>query len=129
MIVFACIDDKLGMMFNNRRQSRDTAIIEKINELSCGQPVFSSEYTQKLLNNGNICDDFSNFDGFAFIEAPDDLIENKIDKLYLFRWNKHYPSDKTFNIDLSNFSLISTDDFFGNSHEKITLETYIRKDT
>lgn len=128
MIVFACVDDRMGMMFNNRRQSKDSVVINKIFELSNSEPVFSSEYTQKLLNNGKICDDFSTFNGLAFIEKPSDFFEDRIDKIYLFKWNRHYPSDDFFNIELSKFNLINTEEFIGNSHEKITLETYIRKD-
>jgi hypothetical protein len=128
MTVFLCIDEQNGMMFNNRRQSRDSAVIDKIITLSSENEVFTSEYTQKILNNGNICNDFTNFKGYAFIEDPDDIIEDKIKTLYLFKWNRHYPSDKKLNIDFNNFKLIHCEDFIGLSHENITLEKYIRKE-
>lgn len=30
MVVIACVDERKGMMFNQRRQSRDTALCEDI---------------------------------------------------------------------------------------------------
>ena len=49
---------------------------------------------------------------------------DKIEKLIVFKWNREYPSDFSLDIDLSQWSLISTTDFKGNSHEKITMEVY-----
>ena len=34
MYVIACVDDRNGLLFNNRRQSRDAKVIEKIQELT-----------------------------------------------------------------------------------------------
>ncbi|WP_444147788.1 hypothetical protein [Blautia stercoris] len=51
----------------------------------------------------------------------------KIDTFILFRWNRDYPADFFFTVDLSQWNLISTEDFEGTSHEKITMEVYEKK--
>ena len=52
----------------------------------------------------------------------------RIKKLIIYRWNRHYPSDMTFDIEpeKEGFRLLHTEDFEGNSHEKITKEIYVR---
>lgn len=51
-----------------------------------------------------------------------------IEKILLFHWNRAYPSDMKFPIKLDGgkWRLISTEDFPGSSHEKITLEVYAK---
>lgn len=127
MKVFVCIDDKNGMMFNERRQSKDRALIEKVKEIAKGEQIFASEYSAKILPDATLCKNFEGIEGFAFIENPEDLFENQIEVLYVFKWNRHYPSDRKFNMNLTNFELVSTEDFVGYSHENITLEVYERK--
>lgn len=42
MIVILCLDDKKGMMFNNRRQSKDKFVIQDILKLVDGKKLFIS---------------------------------------------------------------------------------------
>jgi len=46
----------------------------------------------------------------------------------LFRWNRIYPSDVKFPIklDQGQWHRVSTEDFLGSSHEKITMEVYAK---
>ena len=44
--------------------------------------------------------------------------------LIVFKWNRRYPGDMHFEPTKNGFTLISSEDFEGNSHEKITMETY-----
>ncbi len=66
---------------------------------------------------------------YCFVEnvaaAP---YEGKIEQIFLFRWNRRYPGDFFFDIDLSdgNWNRVSSEDFAGFSHEKITMEVYSR---
>ena len=54
--------------------------------------------------------------------------EDKAEKIIIFRWNRDYPADFYFDIDLQqNWQLESSADFVGSSHDKITEETYTRK--
>ena len=133
MNVIVCVDNELGMMFNNRRQSRDIRACEDMLRLSGGNLVIAP-YSAKL---------FAELEGYRISDDPLGeamcgeyvLIEDrgllrhvdKIEKIVLYHWNRDYPSDKKLDIDLSKgWILSSTEDFAGNSHEKITMEIYIR---
>lgn len=127
MKVFICLDDKNGMMFNKRRQSKDRNLIEKVKEIIRDETIFVSEYTNDILPDGITCNDFGAVKGFAFVEDPIHLFEDKIETLYIFKWNRYYPSDKKFNLDMKKFDLISVENFVGYSHENITLEVYKKR--
>ena len=43
MIVMICVDDHNGMMFNHRRQSRDSAVQERV--LRCSETVSYTHLT------------------------------------------------------------------------------------
>ena len=131
MKVAVCIDKEGGMMFFDRRQSMDRILREKMFSLTQGK-IFVNEFT---------ADQFENKDGLHISESflqeagEEDLcfVENvqfdinKVNTLYIFNWNRLYPSDVTFNYALDGFKKIKTEKFEGSSHPKITLETYIRK--
>ena len=52
---------------------------------------------------------------------------DKIEKIILYRWNRAYPGDFFFDIDLNEgWRKISSTDFPGSSHEKITEEVYVK---
>ena len=132
MILIVCLDDKGGMMFNNRRQSSDKVVISKIAEITQGSKLWLNNYSQSLFDQAHlplaVDDDFLQKAGggeFCFAENADIAQYTlKIEKIYLFRWNRHYPADFYFPVDLIDYKLIARSDFLGNSHEKITLEVY-----
>lgn len=133
MIAIICIDDNNGMIFNNRRQSRDKTIIERIIRISEGSTLWMNKYSVKLFpDNDNICvsDNFLSEckeNEFIFVENSSLLpVEAKITKLIVFKWNCSYPYDVILDIDIEKMKLVSVDDFEGNSHEKITMEVYER---
>ena len=49
-----------------------------------------------------------------------------IEQLIVFHWNRAYPGDFYLDIPLDQWKLVSTDEFPGSSHEKITKEVYVR---
>ena len=51
MTVFVCIDDTMGMAFNGRRQSRDSAVVEDILR-SCGGVPQMDGRSEKLFGEG-----------------------------------------------------------------------------
>ena len=57
MIVIVCLDDKKGMMFNHRRQSRDQAVTDRIQKICAGKKLWMNAYSDKLYGslggNGN----------------------------------------------------------------------------
>lgn len=131
MIAIICLDDNLGMMFNNRRQSRDAVLIKKINELTKDSVLWVSNYSSSLFSESSnvlIDEDFpskATESDFCFIENKKlSTFERKIEKIIVFKWNSKYPYDVTLDIDLSQWSLTDSVDFAGKSHEKITMEVY-----
>lgn len=134
MTVIVCVDDKMGVLFNSRRQSKDSVLRERVLELSKDTMLWMSPYTQKQFeenDQSNICvaDNFlvvAENNAFCFCEgtALSPCID-KIDRIILYKWNRVYPSDETFDVDLSNWSLESSFEFQGSSHEKITEEVYV----
>ena len=131
MKVAVCIDKEGGMMFFGRRQSMDRILREKMFSLTQGK-IFVNEFTADQFENKeglHISESFLQEAGdedLCFVEnVPFDI--NKVNTLYIFNWNRLYPSDVTFNYALDGFKKIKTEKFEGSSHPKITLETYIRK--
>ena len=52
--------------------------------------------------------------------------EKEVQKIILYRWNRVYPADLYFDIDLKNWHLKESNDFAGSSHDKITEEVYVK---
>jgi hypothetical protein len=131
MKIIVCLDDKNGMMFNNRRQSRDRVVTSDI--LSQGKNIMTNEYSAKLFENSEkiiIDDNFlsdADDNSLCFVEnLPLAQYESKINSIIIYRWNRIYPSDFKFDLDLSSFKLTSSTDITGYSHDKITKEEYIK---
>ena len=51
---------------------------------------------------------------------------DRLDRLIVYRWNRHYPSDVRFPLELADFTLQSSTEFRGSSHDLITREEYTR---
>ncbi len=133
MIVIVCIDDNGGMMFNNRRQSKDKKLTEKIIEITKGSKLWLDKYTSELFSstaNINIDNAFLSEAAtgeFCFVENfPLSPYEKWIEKLIVFRWNRSYPFDRELDIDISKWQLADSTEFEGNSHEKITMEVFVK---
>ncbi len=133
MIVITCVDDDFGMLFNNRRQSKDSLLRKRILEKTAGHKLWMNDYSAKQFKEDtapqiNVDNDFllnAAAGDYCFVETQQlRACEKSIEKLILYRWNRKYPSDLKFDLDLSNWRLIETTDFPGNSHETITEEIY-----
>ena len=134
MKVYLCVDDNNGMMFNHRRQSRDSVVIQDIIKSSTGFPVFISPYSSSLFAE---YDQKIVSDDFLFLAGPDDPcfvedrplapFEKEITELTVYHWNRSYPADVKLDLNLtnSNYKLLSVEELVGTSHEKITKEVYI----
>ncbi len=129
-----CLDEKNGMLFNKRRQSRDSLLNQKLMALAGKNKIWMNSYSAKLFAEFDIEID-DNFakkaekDDFCFFEQ--ELTKEDIEKsqsFYVFLWNRHYPADVyfKFNLEQEGFSLAETEEFEGSSHEKITLNIYRR---
>ena len=133
--IIICLDDKNGMLFNKRRQSCDKEIRKRIYTLVNNSKLWMNEYSKKqfteAFNNIIVDNDFLSKaceNDFCFIENVDFSDKNNdINKIFVFRWNRVYPSDVKFDAQLlKHFKLINSTDFKGNSHDKITMEEYCR---
>ena len=135
MKVIVCCENNNGMMFNNRRVSRDEVVIKKIIELTKGCKLWMNNYSYALFENEeavnvNIAENVmtETAEGeYCFVEneSPSQY-EKWIDEIIIFRWNRDYPSDLKFDLELNCWDMKCTEEFPGDSHEKITMEVYKR---
>lgn len=135
MEVILTLENRNGMLFNHRRLSRDKKVCERILDYSNEKELWMNEYSKKLFTN--LTDTRVIRVDEAFLDKSQSVcfVENqditpylsKIDTFILFRWNRDYPADFFFTVDLSQWNLISKEDFEGTSHEKITMEVYEKK--
>ena len=136
MIIIVCTDDRGGMAFNNRRQSRDRILLDNVKTLIGDGRLLCAPFSDKMLTEENIPHeatesflDTASSGDFCFVEnrhlTP--YLE-RTEKLIIYNWNRHYPSDVKLDIspELSGFKKTESLDFRGSSHEKITRETFTR---
>ena len=136
MILILCTDDSNGMTFNNRRQSRDCIVRKHILADIADSKLWINQYSNEqfatLTDNIQVDEDFlskAERGEYCFIENVSlDGYEEKIEKIIMYRWNRRYPADFFFEIklDTGGWKLSDTEDFKGNSHDKITREVYTR---
>lgn len=136
MIVIACLDDNGGMMFNQRRQSQDRYLRDRIVEMTGERSLWMNHYSAGQFDTGiphlNIDEGFLQeaVDGdFCFVEnVPVAPYERWIEKVIIFRWNRTYPADQSFDLSLTpdHWRKVETSEFAGHSHELITMEVYTR---
>lgn len=134
MEVIVCLDDKGGMLFNRRRQSKDKALVEDVLHRSVGRRLLISSFSAAIFPEGTaeiIADeDFLGDIGqgdVCFVENKSlQPIAGQIDCLVVYRWNRVYPADFYCDIDLDSWQLQESADFVGSSHDKITREVYSR---
>ena len=132
MTVYFCLDDRGGLLFNGRRLSRDAAVLA---DLAVGIPeeVTIDGFSEKLIASA----------GIPYVLTEEALpkgcrffLENRdpaevlplAEKIVIYRWNRHYPSDLRWEGSPADygFSMTETMEFPGKSHEKITKEVYVK---
>ncbi len=136
MKVILCLDDREGMMFNRRRQSRDRVLIEDVISALGGATLCIAPYSRSLFDGSEISLAVSeNFlaeaggEDVCFVEDRALLpYKEKIDILVIYRWGRHYPADLRCDLDpcAEGFRLTERVEFVGSSHDCITKETYRR---
>ena len=127
MTLYICLDDRNGLKFNKRRQSRDAAVLEDIRSQLAGS-LLIEPYSEKLIQEASIpyvLPPETAADFFAE-DVPSEEILAQTETIVIYRWNRHYPADVRWEPDLANlgFALRETTEFPGTSHEKITREVY-----
>lgn len=132
MILVVCVDKNNGIIFNNRRQSRDKELIKRV--VSMNKKVWINSFSKELFEGySNVCidDDFKNKcdnDDICFVEnvALSEFVD-KADKIIIYNWNREYPADRYLDVSLCDWQQISESEFVGNSHDKITEQIYVRR--
>lgn len=128
MTLYLCLDDRDGMLFNKRRQSRDAAVLEDI-RTSLPDVLTIDPFSEKLIREAEIpyvlAGEALAEEAHFFLEArPASAVIPLASTVVIYRWNRHYPADVRFDGDLTGFTLQSTTQFPGKSHETITKEVY-----
>lgn len=132
MILIVCIDDAGGMMFNHRRQSQDRVLRARLLDLAKGSRLWVTPYTAKQFGQDAeaLCVSQTPWldaaqDDYYFAEDGEIPME-RVQTVYLYRWNRLYPNDRSFEPDLSalGFAPVHSEEFAGYSHETITEERY-----
>lgn len=135
MIIILCVDDNNGMMFNRRRQSQDRVLREDLLKLVGTGRLRMNAYSKKQFTDfgaaqavigEDYLDQAENGD-FCFVEDKEVRpYEDQAERIILYRWNRVYPADFYFTLDLQGWTLEEMVEFAGSSHEKITREMYRR---
>lgn len=135
MRVIVCLDDRNGMLFNRRRQSRDRRVVEDILRELGEKQLLVNGFSAPLFDHAG--DRIRVEDDPLAAAGREDVcfVENQllapwaaaIERLTVYRWNRVYPADMRLDLALeSGWHLVAASDFPGFSHEKIAKEIYER---
>lgn len=140
MNIIVCIDDGGGILFNHRRVSKDRVLMQWLAEHVEGKQVWASPYSEDLFAECKptpklmVAEDYLSQGAdekgtYCFVEDGDfKTYLPKICRILLCKWNRRYPFDVKFPLDiLKDFEEKNSWEFPGSSHEKITVEEWIRK--
>ena len=135
MTVYFCLDERSGLSFNRRRQSRDSAVLADIASRLTGEllidpiscPLVQQAQIPYCIALPELTEKLPGVHYFVEQRQPGDWV-SLADRVVLYRWNRHYPADRWFDLDLTSmgFVLAETAEFPGTSHETITREVYAK---
>lgn len=131
MKLIICLEKNKGMMFFGKRHSQDRELRKKLIEMTDGHKLWMSTYSAKQFAEYSsiiVDDDYmskAESNDYCFVEDKAYSVDG-VSEIVLCHWNRKYPSDKFFDIDLKKegFKKESTEDIKGSSHEKITIEVW-----
>lgn len=136
MTVFICVDDRGGMLFNGRRQSRDRLLISDLSKTVGDGLLYITDMSEPLFESSEISAvsvpsplESAAHGDYVFNECftLGEHLE-KTERIILYKWNKKYPYDLSLDIEPTavGYRLTESYDFVGTSHERITKEVYER---
>lgn len=136
--IIVCLDERGGMAFNKRRQSRDALVSADILATAGGR-LTVYPYSERLMSEAVAAGAEHGFrvseraleeaDAEDFVFVEDRAIgkyAKAIDGLIIYHWNRHYPADLRLDVTAEGLGmkLCSSCEFVGHAHEKITKEIY-----
>lgn len=135
MIVIVCVDQRNGLAFNGRRQSRDRMVSADILKESAGRRLWMTPLSRRLflpeaeISQAPDCLDRAGPGELCFAEGQ--LLSpwmDRIEGMILYRWDRVYPADLRLDVVPSPpaWHLMSAGEFPGFSHKKIEKEVYLR---
>ena len=135
MIVITCVDQKNGLAFNGRRQSRDRMVAADILRESAGRRLWMTPESRRLfpaeaeISVVPDCLDRAGAGEMCFAEGQ--LLgpwADRIEGMILYRWDRVYPADLHLDVvpALPAWRLVSAGAFPGFSHKNIEKEVYLR---
>ena len=134
MNLIVCLDQRNGMLFGGRRQSMDRLLRERMLRVVGEGKLWINSYTAGQFGSvpeSVIVDDCfldkAEQDDYCFVENGDiDSAAIKARKVIIYRWDRIYPSDVSFPIQiLADFRKLSEHKFQGYSHKEITEEVFV----
>lgn len=126
-----CIDDKCGLAFNRRRQTKDRVQREHLKIQLGDTPLYLTPYTAKLMKTEPAWEELPEQfpeDGAIWVEREDpENLMKQADRVLLYRWNRSYPGDVFTGLPAdAGFQLMTEEHFEGSSHDDICCEVYER---
>ena len=132
MNLIFCLDDKNGILFNRRRQSRDSVLLSDALRLAGGR-LWITPFSQKIFESASlpheVTSDPTSLEGneWLFYEGGDPApLFPLCREIVVYRWNETYPSDVRVSLD----TLLGGEaeaEMEGSSHKKITRHRYVPK--
>lgn len=133
MNIAVCLDDRNGMLFGGRRQSKDQYLRQQLLQLAGSNGLWMNGFSAKQFESTDmirVAEDFLEIapqGNWCFVENMDILpYKEKIERIVIYRWNRLYPSDVKFPVEVFSDSWhpVSSRTFPGYSHDEITEEIY-----
>ena len=112
MVIVVCMEERRGMLFNKRRVSRDTVVYQDLLN-SCPQKLWMNRYSSPLFSQFpqerlGIAEDFlqqAAAGDWCFVENQRlQPYEPVIEAVVIYQWNRRYPADFYFDLDLTSGS-------------------------
>lgn len=133
MHLILCIDDRDGLSFCGRRLSQDRELCAHMLRLTEGHNLWMNAYSARLFPDSEVlvdeeCQHKADPGDYCFLEtAPIPESCENLESVILYHWNRRYPSTVKFPRKLlESMHLVTTEEFPGSSHEKITMERFVR---
>ena len=132
MNLIFCLDDKNGILFNRRRQSRDSVLLSDALRLAGGK-LWITPFSQKLFEGASLPHEvtadptFLEENAWLFYEGGDPApLFPLCGEIVVYRWNETYPSDVRVSLDGLRGGEADAE-MEGSSHKKITRHRYAPK--
>ena len=105
--------------FGNKKMSRDQIVSRSTEAIRDGLTWLNGLgiLTQEDVSDWRMRYDFDDL-------SLEKVFENDITKVILYYWNREYPADQYFDLELNDWILESEIEFEGSSHEKITRKIF-----